>query len=221
MPKNRILLRLCLLVALICSTAPASLAQATYGNIIGTVTDPAGAVVPGAQVKAVNTGTNISSIVRTNPSGNYELTQLLPGTYNVTFSKEGFQNFVQENVTVAVGQSSPLSVVLQLGSVEQKVTVTAAPPLLQTDRAEVSTRLTSQVIENLPILNRNFTDIELLLPGNVKNAWQHPLNENPASDILVNTNGQMYAGDNFMIDGASNNDAVLGIIAVNPAMDSI
>jgi hypothetical protein len=200
---------------------PASFGQATYGSIIGTVTDSTGAVVDSAQIKALNTGTTVSSTTETNQSGNYQLTQLLPGTYKVTFSKQGFQSFVQENVTVAVGQSSPLNVPLQVGAMQQNVTVTAAPPLLETDRAEVATPLSSQEIQNLPILNRNFTNLELLIPGNVMNNFQHPLNENPSNDILVNTNGQEYAGNNFMIDGASNNDAVLGIIAVNPPMDSV
>ena len=68
-------------------------------------------------------------------------------------------------MTVAVGQSSPLDVTLQGGAVQQNVTLTAAPPLLETDRAEVARRLSSQEIQNLPILNRNFTNLELLIPA--------------------------------------------------------
>jgi hypothetical protein len=221
MLRSRIRLIIGSLLVQVWSITPASFGQATSGNIIGTVSDPSGAVIGGVQITVTNAGTGVSATVQSNESGNYEITHLLPGTYKVSFSKQGFQTIVQENVSVVVGQSSPVNVTLQVGQTQQNVTVTAAPPLMQVDRAEVATHLDSQTIENIPVLNRNFTNFELLLPGTVQNNFQHPLNENPSNDILVNTNGQEYAGDNFVIDGASNNDVVLGIIAVNPPLDSI
>jgi len=77
------------------------------------------------------------------------------------------------------------------------------------------------VIESIPIYGRNFTNFELLLPGAVINDFQHPLNENSGADILINTNGQDYDANNFMINGMSNNDAVLGISIVNPPLDAV
>jgi hypothetical protein len=221
MTRKDLVLDFCLFVALAIGATSAAFGQATSGNIIGTVTDPEGAVTPGVRITIRKVGTGVSVAVQTNDSGNYIATHLLPGTYTVTFSKQGFQTFVQKQVTVAVGTSTPVDAKLQLGTVSQQVTVGAAPPLLETDRAEVTSRLSSEMIENIPVLNRNFTNFELLLPGNVKNNLQHPLNENPSNDLLVNTNGQEYDGDNFMLDGTTNNDAVLGIIIVNPALDSI
>ncbi len=210
-----------LLMMVMVALAPSAFGQATYGNIIGTVTDTTGAAVPGVQVSVKNIGTGVSVTAQTNPSGNYETTNLLPGAYTLTFSKQGFQSFSQQNVTVAVATSARVDAKLQVGSMSQTVTVTSAPPLLETTRAEVTTDLTAHLVESLPVLNRNFTSLELLVPGTVKNNFQHPLNENPGNDILVNTNGQEYANDNFMIDGTTNNDAVLGIINVNPPLDSI
>ncbi|PYX84858.1 MAG: hypothetical protein DMG70_05415 [Acidobacteria bacterium] len=103
----------------------------------------------------------------------------------------------------------------------ETVTVDSAPPLLETDRASVSTDLTSQQVESLPILDRNFTELELLLPGAAKMPWQHGQTENPQGGIQVNTNGQLFSGTNFMIDGMDNNDPVLGIVIINPPIDSV
>jgi len=87
--KNPILPRIFWLLFAVFGVVAASFGQATYGSIIGTVTDSTGAVVDNAQIKALNTGTKVSSTTQTNPSGNYRLTQLLAGTYYVTFSKQG------------------------------------------------------------------------------------------------------------------------------------
>ncbi|MGH9444271.1 MAG: TonB-dependent receptor domain-containing protein, partial [Terriglobia bacterium] len=168
-----------------------------------------------------NVRTGVSITTTTNASGNYEANDLLPGTYTLTFSKPGFKVFVQKNVAVVVGTSTPLNPKLQVGAVTQNVTVSAAPPLLDTGNAEVTTHLSSQVIESIPISGRNFTNIEELVPGTVRNSFQHPLNEDPSDDLLVNTNGQEYAANNFMIDGAGNNDVVLGISILTPPLDDI
>ncbi|MGH9351391.1 MAG: carboxypeptidase regulatory-like domain-containing protein, partial [Terriglobia bacterium] len=214
-------LQLFFLVALVIAWAPAAFGQATYGNIIGTVTDPTGASVPGVKVVAQNIATGVSVAAMTNDSGNYVASHLLPGDYTLTFAKTGFQSYVQKNVTVAVGTSTNVNAQMKLGAVTQQVTVNAAPPLLETDSAQVTTLLSSHVLENVPVSGRNFTQFEMLLPGTVKNNFQHPLNENPGNDILVNTNGQDYDANNFMINGTTNNDAVLGISILNPPLDSI
>jgi hypothetical protein len=210
-----------LVFALAVCLAPPTFGQASYGNVIGTVTDPSGAAIPGVKVTVANAGTGVSVTVTTNGSGNYEASSLLPGVYTLTFSKPGFKAAVQKNVTVVVGTSTPVNAKLQVGAVTQSITVSAAPPLLETDRAEVSTNLSSQVIESVPVSGRNFTNLEELVPGTVRNSFQHPLNEDPGNDLLVNTNGQEYAANNFMIDGAGNNDVVLGISVVTPALDDI
>src|SRR5205823_13735656 len=110
---------------------------------------------------------------------------------------------------------------LQVGEVGATVAVDSAPRLLETDRASVSTDLTSQQVESLPILDRNFTELELLLPGAAKMPWQHGQTENPQGGIQVNTNGQLFSGTNFMIDGMDNTDPVLGIVMINPPIDSV
>jgi carboxypeptidase family protein/TonB-dependent receptor-like protein len=207
---------------LLAITLPSNLlAQATSGTIIGTVQDSTGSFVPAATVTVTDVGTNVSNEASTNDSGNYTVSQLTPGNYIVTVSKSGFQKFIQQNVTVNVGQSARVDATLQVGTASQEVTVTSAPPAIESDRAEVQTQLTSAQISSLPVLNRNFTNFALLTPGSVINTFQHAPSENPQQSTLVNQNGQEFAGTNYQLDGMNNNDTVLGITMVNPTIDSV
>src|SRR5260370_14992462 len=195
--------------------------QAAFGTIIGTATDPSGAGVPNVQVTATDTEKGVSQTTTTNDSGNYTLSNLTPGNYKVTLEAKGFKTLVQANLPVIVGSSTAMNDKLQVGAVGETVVVDATPALLETDRASVSTNLTSEQVVSLPILDRNFTALELLLPGASKNPWQHGQTENPQGGIQIATNGQLFSGTNFMIDGMDNNDPVLGIIVINPAIDSV
>jgi Carboxypeptidase regulatory-like domain/TonB dependent receptor len=195
--------------------------QAVSGNIIGTVTDPSGSAVAGAEIDIANIGTGVSTKTSTNESGNYTAANLLPGSYTVTVTKPGFQKFVQQNVLVQVSQSIRVDAPLQVGEATQEVTVTEAPPGVETDRAVVQTQLSGAQISSLPVPNRNFTNLTLLTPGSVVNTFQHAPSENPQQSTLVNTGGQEFAGTNYQLDGMNNNDTVLGITMVNPAVDSV
>jgi len=201
--------------------ASSSFGQAVSGNIIGTVTDPSGAAVGGAGINIINTGTSVSVQTTTNESGNYTAANLPTGSYTITVTQPGFQKFVQQNVRVDVSQSIRVDASLQVGQATQEVTVTAAPPGIETDRAVVQTQISSEQISTLPISNRNFTNLALLTPGAVVNTYQHAPSENPQQSTLVNTNGQEFAGTNYQLDGMNNNDTVLGITMVNPAVDSV
>ncbi len=195
--------------------------QAAFGTIIGTATDSSGAGVPNAQVTATDIEKGVSQTTTSNESGNYSFTNLTPGNYKVTVEGKGFKTSVQSNVAVIVGQSTTVNVALQVGAATETVTVESAPPLMETDRAAVNTDLTSEQVISLPILDRNFTELELLLPGSEKMPWQHGQTENPQGGIQINTNGQLFSGTNFMIDGMDDTDPVLGIITVNPPIDSV
>ena len=135
--------------------------------------------------------------------------------------RPGFNQVVQQNVKVTVGQSTRVDAALQIGAVTEQVVVSEAPPEIQTDRAEVSTSLGSHTITQLPLLNRNFTNLTLLVPGATLNTFQHAAAENPQQSTLVNTNGQQFSGTNYLLDGMNNNDSVLGIVMVNPPIDSV
>src|ERR1700756_4046233 len=207
--------------ALILLLAPNALGQAAYGTIIGTVTDPSGAGVPVAKITVTDKEKGVFQSTTSNDSGYYTVGNLTPGDYKVSVEAKGFKTVVQENLQVIVGSSTTVNVTLEVGSLGQTITVDTTPPLIETDRAAVSTDLAAQQVESLPILNRNFTELELLLPGAAKMPWQHGQTENPQGGIQINSNGQLFSGTNFMIDGMDNTDPVLGIITINPPVDSV
>jgi len=195
--------------------------QAVSGTALGTVTDPTGAVVPGATVTLRNLDTNVTITTTTNESGNYIQTQLQPGRYEITIEQTGFNRIVQQNVTVTVAQSTRVDAALQVGEVAQQLIVAEAPSGLETDKAEINSSLGNHQVSELPLMNRNFTNLTLLVPGATLNTYQHAVAENPQQSTLVNTNGQMFAGTNYLLDGMNNNDVVLGIVMVNPPIDSV
>jgi hypothetical protein len=209
-----------ILIAVLC--APAFLfAQAVTGYLIGTVTDPSGAPVPGASVSVTNAEKGITVTTKTNESGNYTQMQLVPGVYQVAVEAPDFRRAVRDNIVVDIGRSTRVDAQLELGPVTEEVTVRAAGAVLQTDRAELSTAVTTREVENLPTFNRNFTSLQYLLPGAGRNPWQHASSENPQGGLLIPTNGQQFSTTNFMLDGTDNNDPVLGIIVVNPNIESV
>ena len=219
-PRSFFALVFCSLLSIfLASTMSAQ--TAVSGSIIGTVTDPSGGGVPNAGVQLQNTTNGVTYQTTTNSSGNYTQADVQPGTYTITINASGFQKYVQQNVAVTVSQSARVDASLKVGNETQEVTVTAAPPAIQTDRAVVETNLTSGQISSLPVTNRNFTNLALLTPGSVINTYQHAPSENPQQSTLVNTGGQLFANTNYMLDGMNNNDVVLGITMVNPPVDSV
>jgi hypothetical protein len=195
--------------------------QAVSGNIFGTIIDSSGASVPQANITLKNTATGNSTKTVSNDTGNYTANDLAPGTYEITAGKQGFSNAVRRGVPLGVGQSMRADLSLTVGQQTQEVNVTEAPAGIETDRAEIQTRLSADQISQLPVLNRNFTNLTLLTPGATLNTFQHNASENPQQSTLVNTNGQEFSGTNYLLDGMNNNDSVLGITMVNPPIDSV
>jgi len=195
--------------------------QATSGSIIGTITDASGAVVAGATVtiRSVERGTETKT--QTNDSGNFTQTYLTAGVYVLTVEASGFVRLVQNGVVVSTDQATRVDAQLKVGAVTQEMTVTSTAPLLASDRAEVSTSLDRTQVQNLPILDRNLTRLQLLLPGAQFHTFQHASSENPQAGLQINNNGLDFGTSNFLIDGTDNNNAVLGIINVNPTQDSV
>jgi hypothetical protein len=128
-----------------------SFAQAVTGTIVGTVTDPVGAVVPNAEVTIVLNGQSAVHTAITNESGNFTEPDLPSGTYTVTVTSKGFKKEVRQNIEVLTNTTARVDVALATGTVDQTVTVTEAPPQLQTDRADISTSLEQRQISSLPL----------------------------------------------------------------------
>jgi hypothetical protein len=197
-------------------------AQQVFGSIIGTVTDPSGSAVGNAKVTITDVNKNTSFDVTTNESGQYTKGQLIPGTYRVTIEAPGFSKAVSTDLTVQVDQSTQFNAALTVGNVEQTVEVTAAAPLLQTDRADVAQTFTAQEISQLPSVGRNLQAFELLNPGTVRQqGWSHAASENPQGSQQIQVNGQPFYATGYYLDGTVNQDPILGIIVINPTFTSV
>ncbi len=150
---------LLLIVTLLMVTSPLLAQVAGNGVIQGTVTDPTGAVVPGATVTATNVATGVKTTRQTTDAGFYVLSPLPPGEYTVTVSQKGFQTKVQEHVTVNALSVVGLNMVLSVGQTTQQVTVSAAPPQLDTTNGTLG----------VTISNKSYTSLPLAMNGGPKN----------------------------------------------------
>ena len=175
---------LCVLLA-----AAAAMAQSDRGSITGTVTDPAAAVVPGARIVARNVDTGTSTEGTSTATGNYTLTSLTAGTYDVTVEAAGFKKLVQSGVKVQVAQTERLDFTLQVGVATESVTVTGEAPALKTENAEQSMNVSGDKVNNLP-LNfggggtsggniRNWLSFIILAPGVSGTSPTSPVNGIP------------------------------------------
>jgi Carboxypeptidase regulatory-like domain len=142
---------LAILAALVL-TPPAVRAQVLYGTLTGTVTDSTGAVIPGAQVTALEAQTGVSQTATSDAAGIYRFPTLLPGIYKVTIAAQGFATQETAGVLVTANEIARVNASLKVGSATQSVTVTTAAPILQTDKADVHTDFSAHQIENLPIM---------------------------------------------------------------------
>jgi hypothetical protein len=210
-------------LSLLCAFGiPAAMAQAVYGSILGTVTDPSGAAVKGAKVTVTSQTKNTSVTDVTNDSGNYSVTHLIPDVYSVRIENSGFKTIQYKDIQVSADTGARVDGQFQVGSASEQVEVTAEAPQLKTDRADVSIEFSARAVENAPILNRNFTSFELLSPGTQKLVgWSHAATENPQGGQQIFVNGQHFSGTAFELDGTDNQDPILGIIVVNPNLDAI
>jgi outer membrane receptor protein involved in Fe transport len=201
--------------------ATASFGQAVYGSIFGTVTDTSGGIVPGATLTITNINTNLSETTKSNESGNFNQTRLIPGTYRIKIEASGFKSAVIETVVVNVDKASEVGIQLQPGQLTEEITISAAAPVLKTDRADVAVTFETRQVTDLPMLDRNFTKFILLTPGTQQLGFQHAASENPQGSTQIMVNGQHFSGTGYQLDGTENRDPILGIIVVNPNFEAI
>ena len=199
-----------------------ALGQVTAGTIFGTVTDPQGAAVQKATVTITDLSKGTTDTATTNESGNYTVTHLIPDTYGVKIEAPGFKAFQTKNVAVTADAAQKVDAQLEVGSTAETVEVTAETPQLQTANADVGITYNEAYVSDLPILNRNFTTLQLMSPGTQKLAgWSHAATENPQGGQQIMVQGQHFSGTGFQLDGTDNQDPILGIIVVNPNLDAI
>src|SRR5271166_5126538 len=199
-----------------------AMGQAVYGSIIGTVTDPQGGAVAGAKVTITSTTKGTTQETTSNEAGNYTVTHLIPDTYSVKIEAAGFKGYDVASVSVSADEAPKVDAQMTVGDVTQSVEVTTEVPQLKTESKDVSIEFNARYVEDLPILNRNFTNFQLLSPGAQKLVgWSHAATENPQGAQQIMVNGQHFSGTAFQLDGTDNQDPILGIIVVNPNLDAI
>jgi len=201
---------------------PQAFGQAVYGSILGTVTDPQGAALSGAKITVTNQRKGTSDTTTTNADGNYSVTHLIPDTYSVRVEAPGFKASEQKDVIVQADAGARVDLQTQVGGTTETVEVTAEAPQLKTDRADVAVTFNERAVEEVPILNRNFTQLQLMAPGSQKIVgWSHAATENPQQGQQIFSQGQHFSGTGFELDGTDNQDPILGIIVVNPNLDAV
>jgi hypothetical protein len=141
-------------------------AQTFRGTILGTVTDPSGAVVPGAKVTVKNTGTGLERSTETSADGSFSLPELPIGTYTVIVTQSGFQTFVATGVTVDVASDRRVDAAMKTGAISTRVEVSGdLLPQVETTSAELGGTLTADTIESLPVNGRDYQKLIYLNPG--------------------------------------------------------
>jgi hypothetical protein len=205
---------------------PAGLAaQAVTGTIIGLITDSTGAVMPGATVTLTNTGTGLVRVVNTDSNGEYTAPSLPTGTYSVKAELSGFKTVTRPDIPLGVDQRMRIDVKLEIGAVEESVTVTGTSPLVQTSSSELGTTVAEEQIKTLPLNGRNFVNLTRTVPGVVRGipganidgagslAWR--------ASASFSANGQRPRDNNYMLDGVDNNETWLQTVVLFPSVDAL
>ena len=163
------------------------------------MTDPTGAVIAGAQVAAINTGTNFRYQAATNGAGQYYLANLPPGSYQIEIEKSGFKKLVKPDVVLHVQDALTIDFQMEVGPTSASITVQGGAPLVNTESATVSTLIDNRFVENMPLNERSFSSLIDLAPGVVLT----PVNGSDQGQFSVN--GERSDANYFMVDGVSAN----------------
>lgn len=200
----------------------ASAQSAIYGTIVGTVTDKTGAAIPGATITVTDISKGTVTTSKSNASGEFTVPYLVPDRYNVKISFTGFKTYEAKSLEVLADTAPHVDAKLEVGTTSTTVEVNAeSQPLLKTETSDIATVFNDQQVSSLPIGDQNFTNLELLLPGAQLLGWSHAADENPQASKQIQIDGQAFGGVAYELDGADNQDPILGIIVVNPAIDAV
>ena len=207
------------LAALLLSAAP-SWSQILHGSLVGTVRDATGAAMPGVRLSLKNADTGQLRGGATDENGAYSFNTLLPGTYELSLSKDGFKSQREQGVAVVVNNVTRKDTSLQIGQVSDSVTVESSVATLQTDRAEIRAEVTTRELQNVPVPpGRNYQSLFVTIPGFSPPRNAHSVPANPSRALQFNVNGTSSSSNNTRIDGASSTNVWLPhVVAYVPAL---
>ena len=201
-----------LLLFVLAFTVGSAYAVDVNARIKGTVTDPSGAVIPGATVTATNTATGVKYPTKSLANGDYLFPQLPVGTYSITVSSPGFKTFAATGIILTIDQEYVEPVKLEVGNTTETLEVAADAVQVNTTDMQLSNVVNSQQMVELPLIGRNFTGLELTLPG-----------VQASSDRFgtYSVSGAQTQQSEFLINGADTNDIALNTLTIAPNLDAI
>jgi outer membrane receptor protein involved in Fe transport len=203
-------------------TARVALPQEITGAITGTVTDPSGGAIPNASVTATNVQMGTTWPTQTNSAGVYNLPRLPIGQYTLKVSAKGFKTELRPAFELQMNQVARIDVKLTVGAVTQTISVTAAPPLLQTDTMQVGLVTSSNFNENLPLATRNFIQLTLLTPGaTTVDPSSFTNGQRTGGGGRPYINGNREEANDFLLNGIDNNQISDNLTAYQPSTDAI
>src|SRR3984957_17686134 len=195
-------------------------AQTVDTAIVGTVTDDSGAVIPGANIIVSSVATGIEKKAVTAANGEYSVTYLAPGAYNVPVSASGFATSQQKGIELQINQQARINIALKAGAAEQTVEVSGATqPLLQSEEASLGVVVGTESAQNLPLNGRRFNDLAILTPGvNVYNPDNHTSSEDGAA---ITAYGAQQTWGQVNVDGVTMVNNRHAYVNMYPSVDAI
>jgi hypothetical protein len=209
-----------------------ALAQTDTARLIGTITDPTGAVIPNAEVAVTNSGTGRAVTTQTGGSGEYVVNALLPGNYRIEVKAQGFKT-ATATFTLEVSQVQEISLKLEPGAAGTIVDVTGDVPLVDTATSSTGEVIQGRQVTELPLNGRNFTQLALLAPGVTRGAYgdesaggtsgtaSETFRNSETGGAALSANGLRPQADNFILDGVDNNEGLVNTIVFFPPAEAI
>src|SRR3954471_23840487 len=202
---------------LFCSLLWAGSAFAQNAQIAGAVKDSSGGIIPGATVTARNIENGLARVGVTDGAGEFRLPSLPPGRYSVSTELSGFSTETRPDITLIIDQTAIINFALKPASLAETVTVTGESPIVDVTRSDVSTSVSTQQIQDLPVASRRWIDLAMLTPGtsqdNIRGQFYR-------GNVNVGAGGREYS-NGFIVDGVNNTWAEMGEPRQNFAMDAI
>lgn len=198
---------------LVFAFAASLIAQSFRGGVQGTVTDSSGAVVAGAEITVTNPATGFTRTARTDGTGNYFISELPIGNYDVNVKAKGFRPAAVKSVKVEVSASQQVNVQLSPGEVSESIVVTEQAPLIEATQDNLGGSIETQQIQQLPVSGRDFTKLLVLVPGS--GGDPSGVADSPGSFGLFSINGNRGRSNNYLLDGTDMNDGYRNLPAIN------
>ncbi len=213
------LLAVSLILLQLCSSA---YGQAVSGSVTGEITDSSGAALAGASVDVVNLATSVHYQTKTNDAGYFNVLNLISGAYRVDVTANGFRPVTRARVQVDIGSVLRLDFKLDIGNVQEKITVTGESPLLETAKVEVGNTVTTKALESLPVEGRNPTALAGLTPGVVMNTnGQGIPSAKTSANYSFTVNGMRQQQNRQLLDGVDDTEGVGGAPPIVPMTDAL